>query len=218
MCIIILQPKDHVFSDEAILDFYERNPHGFGFMWVDEKGLQSVRIVPRDGQEAIEAYLEHAAGREGVIHFRYATSGPVNPSMAHPFPVRDDLLVVHNGVLPGGSERESDTAQFVREVLQPLLKDGRDVLEDPEVADYIEDCVVGSSLVFLDADNVVTKFGREGVEYDGCWYSNTYAWTLPPELGGPGLDGVDWLEEDDELLFGADDLYEYFEKSKKRER
>lgn len=180
MCIIVIQPEGHVFDDVAIADFYERNPHGFGFMWADERGVNAVRGVPQDADEAIAWYQEYAAGVAGVLHFRYATSGPVNTEMAHPFAVSQDLYVVHNGVLPGGTQTESDTARFVREELVPVL--GADYRRLASEAARLEALVRGSAVVFLDREGGVTRLGNEGVEYDGCWYSNTYAWTLPPEL------------------------------------
>lgn len=191
MCIIIIQPEGHVFSDEAIVDFYDRNPQGFGFMWTDKNGLHGVKELPSDEMEAIEAYHKHAAGVEGIIHFRFATSGPTNLAMAHPFKISKDLLVMHNGVLPGGDDHESDTAQFVREVLKPTLAKDYRALGDPSVIEELESMVVGSSVVFMDKDGVVTVLGRKGVWHEGCWYSNTYAWTLPVDLGGPGLDRFD---------------------------
>ncbi len=200
MCIIIIQPEGYVFGDDAIVDFYDRNPHGFGVMWMNADGqLKGVRTVVKNEREAIAAYQKYAAGKSCVIHFRFATSGPVNNSMAHPFAVSKDLYVVHNGVLPGGSKHESDTSQFVREVLQPSLEDYRS-LQDPDLSRELEKRVRGSVLVFMDKDGTVTKFGNKGVEYDGCWYSNTYAWTLPPELDPYAYGTTFDADETNELL------------------
>lgn len=186
MCIIVIQPEGYRMSEEQILDFVERNPHGFGFMWADDSGLHMKKIVSQDPKELVDFYNRHAAGKAGVLHYRFATSGPVNERMAHPFKVSDDLYVVHNGVLPGGNDQESDTAQFVREVLQPYLGHDYKLLYQPDVQAWLDQQVLGSSFVFLDRDGVVTKIGRKGVDWDNCWYSNTYAWTVPPELGGWG--------------------------------
>lgn len=184
MCIIVIQPEGYTMTEEQILDFVSRNPHGFGFMWADDKGVHMKKIVSASPKVLVDFYRKHAAGKPGVLHYRYATSGPVDEHMAHPFKVSDDLLVVHNGVLAGGSDKESDTSQFVREVLKPALADDYTRLYEPAMKKWIEDQIGGSSLVFLDRDGVVTQLGRKGVEWDSCWYSNTYAWTLPPELGG----------------------------------
>ena len=233
MCIIIVQPEGHSFTDDQIEDFYDRNPHGWGFMWHEPRGravrstskaapprgrVQGVRTVPVDAKHAIELYRKYADGKAGVLHYRYATSGPVNTEMAHPFRVSDELLVVHNGVLPGGSKRESDTAEFVREVLVPTLEHDHKLLHDAgakgkpgsRLCDELDAFVRGSAVVFLDSDGVITKLGRGGardplggVEYKGCWYSNTYAWTLPPDLYGD--DENEYLFDDDEELVYGDD-------------
>lgn len=181
MCIIVVQPKGHSFSDAEITDFYNHNPHGFGVMYVEDGELKGARGVPSDAEEAVRWYREYGDKRACVLHYRYATSGLIDATMAHPFPVSDELMVVHNGVLPGGNELESDTFQFVRDTLKPLFgaKGGYKRLHDPEVRAYLEKIVKGSAVVFLDVEGEVHKFGNKGLEYNGCWYSNTYAWSPP---------------------------------------
>jgi hypothetical protein len=144
--------------------------------------------------------------------------------MTHPFEISKDLLMVHNGVLPGGNNRESDTAQFVREVLKPLLGQDYTRLYDRRVREYLSELVVGSALVFLDRDGVVTVLGNKGVEWEGCWYSNMYAWTLPEELGGPGLDAdFDFDEDSGEYPLWSEDpddvsAFLFSEEEAKRDR
>ena len=181
MCIIVVQPKGHSFSDAEIIDFYEHNPHGYGVMYVEGDRVVGHKGVPGDAKEAVEWYRQTADGKACVLHYRFATSGLVNTEMAHPFEVSPQLMVVHNGVLPGGNEFESDTFQFVRDTLVPLFgKPGEyEYLDDPEMKEYLEHVVKGSAVVFLDVTGRVHKFGNKGVEHNGCWYSNTYAWSPP---------------------------------------
>ncbi len=207
MCLILIQPEGHVLSEEELMDFWAHSSDGFGFMWHtpgvgrtgkgQEGGVRAVKGV-LGFEEMLKAYDKYAAGKAGVLHFRMATHGAVNLEMAHPFefPASSskrpaDLLMVHNGVISGYGSTQyrkgaSDTAAFMQEVLIPLLGEGKeaaDALQHPEMQKHILDLVGASnSLVFLDYKGRVTKIGREGLMHDGCWYSNTYAWTPPWEF------------------------------------
>lgn len=198
MCIIIQQPEGHSFLDEDIRDFYEHNPHGFGIMHHDGRQTRTGRWLVRDADDAVRLYRRYADGRACVLHYRWATHGPKTKDMAHPFRVGPTVHVVHNGVLRGwGSAHESDTAHYVREVLAPTVGVDPGILEHQRFRRELEANVRGSSLVFMDAGGRVTRVGSDGVDYDGCWYSNTYAWTHPDDRRGTFEDDVfvRWLSE-----------------------
>lgn len=182
MCIIVQQPDGYVFDKHEIRDFYGHNSDGFGFMWHDASGCHGIRSLAVTADHAEALYYEHCAGKAGVLHYRMATSGPKTVKQVHPFEISPSLLMMHNGVLDRGTDTESDTERFVRLILQPLLGADHRRLYDSTVQRAIETLSKGSGLVFLDTDGVLTKLGYDGVEYDRCWYSNTYAWDAPKSL------------------------------------
>lgn len=193
MCLIIVQPKGHHFSDEELADFWAHSPDGFGYMYRDKSGVHGAKCVGSMGQ-IIEVYRKHAAGLACVLHFRMATHGEVSIAMAHPFAVSSELLVVHNGIIPGyGRGSESDTAAFVREELIPLVGTEADDLQDERMQEYIAELAgMSNSLVFMDYKGRITKIGRRGLEHGGCWYSNTYAWTAPFNVDEDELEDEPW--------------------------
>jgi hypothetical protein len=200
MCIIVQQPKGHSFTDEDIRDFYHHNPHGFGLMHHDGRHLRTGRWMVRDEADAVRLYRRYADGKECILHYRWATHGPRTKDYAHPFRVGPGVHVVHNGVLHGwGGPHESDTAHYVREVLAPSVGVNPGLLEDPRFLKALHDDVRGSALVFMDSAGRVTRVGSDGVMHDGCWYSNTYAWTHPDDRRMRRMGGrVWWLDDEDE--------------------
>ncbi len=189
MCLIVIQPEKYHFSDEEISDFWGHSPDGFGFMYHDGENVRGWKCVS-SLSGVLKVYRKFAAGKAGVLHFRMATHGEVSLDMAHPFSVSKHLLMVHNGIISGyGRGSESDTAHFVREELVPLFGDGKkgaDRLQYEEEQEYVTEMVgLSNSLVFMDYEGRITQIGRQGLMHDGCWYSNTYAWSAP-------VDAVEW--------------------------
>lgn len=186
MCLIIIQRPGQSIPEDRLATIQKRNADGFGFMLAEGGRLIADKVLTGSSDSAVASirdwYEANLAGRACVMHWRYATSGPKDRDHAHPFAIDAGLAVMHNGIVAGGSASESDTAQIVRCVLRPLLSgpEGRARLADPDVRTYLRSLVGNGSFVFLDEMGVTTTVGgSSGVEHDGCWYSNTYAWDYP---------------------------------------
>lgn len=198
MCLIIEQPEGHSLTDDDVRGIYARNRQGFGIMrFVDDDGgkahatgLLARRWLVDDADHAVHLYREHAAGHRAVLHWRYATHGPVSLAMAHPFHVLPGLSVVHNGVIPNyGNRTESDTHEFVRAFVAPFLATaGRafvggawDAVHDAGVQAELRKRIGRSVLCFMSGDGRIARVDAAnlGTEYRGAWYSNTYAWDAP---------------------------------------
>lgn len=199
MCLIIDQPAGHVLSRARVADIARRNAHGFGAAFAENGRLFVARFVPRKPEECADYYAKHLAGRRCVIHWRMATSGPQDAAHAHPFTISDRLVVMHNGILAGGTSTESDTALFVRTVLRPMLARDHSVLRDPAVRTMLSGLVRGSRLVFVASDGEVTRIGDSGVDVKGAWYSNTYAWDADDGTRDPRI-GRSYVWRDDALV------------------
>jgi len=182
MCLIIDQPRGHILTPYDVREIYRRNKDGFGVMWAEGGKVHTRRYLPRNEEQAVALYQRHA-GRECVLHWRMATHGKVTLENVHPFMVSDDIAMVHNGVLWGyGSKDESDTREFVRTELAPLLAGNETWLQEPDLIEWIESAIVGSAMVFVRSDGRVERMGNAGLEHNGAWYSNTYAWDCPKHL------------------------------------
>lgn len=135
MCII-LACEQNVRPDHELLEtcFYN-NPDGAGIMWVEDgrvqtsKGFTSIRELA----EAIDYVPKQS---RLVIHMRIATSGGIDVGTCHPFPICNDLemlhepdvecdaALMHNGIIPTMPTDDklgiSDTVAFVQLVVNDL--------------------------------------------------------------------------------------------------
>lgn len=185
MCLIIVQPAGHTLPRARLVEIFSRNDDGFGIMRAVNGVLHTWRTVG-DVNEMLALYYAHAAGRACVLHWRMATHGNVDVHNAHPFTLTRDVAFVHNGVLEIGTPTRgmSDTWHMAQHVLAPMARDNADALFTSDVQHVLEGMIgTSNKLVFAHADGRVAVVNRAaGVEYQGCWYSNTYAWNPPAHL------------------------------------
>lgn len=183
MCILIHQPKDYCFSSEQLRDFFYKNSDGFGAIvnHGDERGVKVYKSV--GGIKEIEdMYYNDVACYEAIIHFRMKTHGNIDLENCHPYEVLPNVYMAHNGILSYGNTADptkSDTWHYIKDFIKPMLELTPDALKNPYIRGYLG-AHIGSSnkFGFMDLEGNVAIINRHsGVEHDGVWYSNTYAWT-----------------------------------------
>lgn len=189
MCLLVHQPKDVELPEDFLEGVFKRNSDGFGCMWSEDGKLHFAKVLPRTAKEFVAAHRKYTAGKETVWHARMRTHGDVDFENCHPYPVfafefsadEDPLLLMHNGVLSTGNDRDktkSDTWHFVRDYLRPLLDKRREMLYEPTFQRMLGG-FIGSSNKFATMDaagRVVIVNKSAGLEFRGAWLSNTYAW------------------------------------------
>lgn len=181
MCILIHHPKDSCFRSEQLQDFYSKNPDGFGAI---VKAGDEVMIYKMVGpfKDVEDLYFDKVACHEAIIHFRMKTHGDIDLDNCHPYEVVPGLHMAHNGVLSTGNAanpKMSDTWHYINDYLKPLIQAYPDILEQEAFRNMIGD-QIGSNNRFafmnhLGDIHIINK--HSGVEHEGIWYSNTYAWT-----------------------------------------
>ena len=183
MCILIHQPKDYCFTAEHLADFYSKNPDGFGAIvnHEDERGVKVYKIVG-SLKDIEDLYFSTIACYEAVIHFRMKTHGDIDMDNCHPYVVTDSMWMAHNGILSSGNSKDpkkSDTWHYIQDFLRPMLEQTPDALENPYIRGYIGVHIGASNKFgFMNKDGKVHIVNKHsGVEYEGVWYSNTYAWS-----------------------------------------
>lgn len=183
MCLLIQQPAGCTFSKVELRDFIARNPDGYGYARAHHGRLVWGKMVS-DADTIIADYYKNMAGKEGMLHFRQATHGPTDIPNAHPFLVTPQIVLAHNGILSSGNPfctTESDTAHFVKYIVQPIALSNPDLLFTPEWGEMIGNLIGRSNrLTIQHADGRAVIINSEaGVLHKGAWMSNTYAWSNP---------------------------------------
>jgi hypothetical protein len=202
MCLIIKKPAGKQICPEFIENTWQRNRDGWGTFHVAQGRLVWAKGMDLASLQAHNRSLP--LDTEVYIHLRKATYGAVHHDMAHPYQVRDGLLLMHNGSIahlaPADLDR-SDTAELAR-----LLGDMVRGLDDAQAAALIRTegferlmapLVQGSMVVLMDVQGAV-RLGRDwhcvqNHEWTGAMpgveVSNTHAWV--PKCQRPGaLQGV----------------------------
>jgi predicted glutamine amidotransferase len=181
MCILIHHPANVSFSDELLNDFYDHNSDGFGAMYSEGGKLVVVKTLGNP-QEINALYKDALKGRECIIHYRMKTHGDIDLENCHPYKVTDDIWMAHNGILSMGNpidKTKSDTWHFIKFMLRPALEANPMLIFDPDYQDYLENMIGGSNkfaFMHSSGESVVINYDA-GVEHEGAWLSNTYAWS-----------------------------------------
>lgn len=190
MCLLINQTANApLLPDHWLKDFYSYNSDGAGVMYVERGELKVYKTLPKDGDDFVKFYRDHAEGRDCAIHLRFKTHGAINLENTHPYEVFDDshpdgaLWLMHNGVLSTGNAADttkSDTWHYVRTYIRPLLDKNRSLLFNPAFQAMLAAHIGGRnkfSLLDQATGQIVTINRDAGVEWGGRWLSNTYAWS-----------------------------------------
>jgi hypothetical protein len=186
MCLIINKPANFNFNDAWLKDFFSYNQDGFGIMYAEDSVLHIVKKVPKSDKEFLKE-MKKIEAKEAVIHLRMRTHGEINEANTHPYPVLNrvehgiDLWMVHNGVLSAAAKDKphmSDTWHYIRDTIKPMLSLHPELLHLPSFQELIAEHIGNNRLVFMDNHGTVTTINnKQGLMFQGCWLSNTYAWS-----------------------------------------
>ena len=185
MCLLITAPANgNIISDEWLRDFYTKNSDGFGVMYADDGHLH-IRKQLGTPEDFIAMWreTEHV---ERAIHLRMRTHGDIDLVNCHPYEIFGEesgnpMWLMHNGILSTGNKADttkSDTWHYIRDFLVPMLKDNQDFAFHPAFAEIVGDHISsGNKFVIMDSKGRVAHINKsQGVEWEGMWLSNTYAW------------------------------------------
>jgi hypothetical protein len=154
---------------------WKHNSDGGGYSFINRGTLELKRGF-FDRKEMLAAYRsdrkEHFDS-PFLLHFRIATQGDISEQNTHPFRVRPDLVMAHNGHIMGHRHAiKSDTHVFVLDVLRKLP----DNFENHDAILELLDGYIGSDkMVFLRADGKAMIMNEGWGKWDkngGCWFSN----------------------------------------------
>jgi Glutamine amidotransferases class-II len=184
MCLAIYKPQGAKVPEDHLRNGFHTHSDGAGFAWLAD-GKINVKKGIFNMEEAVEFY-KTIEQYPALIHFRKATSGKVDATNCHPFIFNDGkLALIHNGVISIKCHIEglSDTAHFVKLVLEPLVK-GYNVPINNGALNYLISTAIGTDKVaILSETGDCYIFNEDKGEWDGptdgkVWYSNgSYKWS-----------------------------------------
>jgi hypothetical protein len=174
MCIIIYKPKGKAVPLERLFASKDRNPHGFGVSWANDKKVKTFRTM--DFDRFLEKYST-VSQFDCMLHFRYATKGRKDRENCHPFKVVDGLVMTHNGTMPnleGISDARSDSRALVELYLRPMVKKQKGFCYTDSGKRWMTALIgSGNKLCFMNRHgNPSFVNGDLGHWSMGCWYSN----------------------------------------------
>lgn len=186
MCLIINLPKEnpraHI-TDKDLQIAIDRNYNGMGVMYpVERDGKRAMYVGYCTGtaEEQFEFYHKHRAlaKRGFACHVRLTTAGDNSVTNYHPHRITDDIWAMHNGTIAGyGKGDESDTVEYVRTVLKPIISKNPSVVTTKAFREMIErDIGTNNKLLIMDKNGNVTYFNKDaGIRRNGAWLSNDYS-------------------------------------------
>jgi len=219
MCLIVVGNKDDVAKQTTILrNALNTNKDGFGLMYFKNGNIVSKKTLSdkfHDVDNLIKSASDDCQGKIG-LHFRFATEGIKDKRNTHPIPILSKIVdgraisLMHNSpMLPTAiiDKDRSDTHQFVKYYLRPVLKSNPDLLYNQKWLEQLNRDCEGSRLVFADANS--SKFiyvnKKLWTKKDKIWYSNdgcfnTFNWSRYGSLGNsyPSYDYNDVYDYDEE--------------------
>lgn len=184
MCWMTIR-REHDAAAEAVCAVAEHertNGHSWGYAWI-ENGEIVIRKGVGDTPDDLEVPVTDVA----LGHTRLATTGLVNVSNAHPFPIHRDGEVVaalgHNGTWYGAPNHEthSDTFMMAR-LFEMLIEDHEDF--EAAMQELVERC-----------GETITVLHRSG---DAYVYSGRFPITRTGKVAASS--GLDQSIPDGEIL------------------
>lgn len=177
-----------------IADIYRSNSDGLGVMYKNKRGLRIVKIVPKTLDEVTRLIDQLPQDdREIAMHWRMKTHGDIDLTNCHPYVVVPGrVAMMHNGILHTGNHADkskSDTWHFIQDYLAGPMALSKDLAHSPEFIELLANYIEDNRFVFMDDEGRMSIVNKDqGVEHDGMWFSNTYAWS--PEMLIPGYRSV----------------------------
>ena len=187
MCLIITGASAKIRSTlldthSLLNDIYTSNPDGIGIMYATSKGLKVVKMLPKSLADATQFITKLPNDdRELAIHFRWTTHGHTDLTNCHPYDVVPGYVaMMHNGILHTGNDTDkakSDTWHFIRDYLASPVAEHPALVHNEKFRDMVAEFIGDNRFVFMDGDGKMSHVNYDqGIEHDGMWFSNTYAW------------------------------------------
>jgi predicted glutamine amidotransferase len=188
MCLIIVGNKNNVVKEQTILEnALTSNSDGFGLMYFKNDEVISKKTLSKsfkDVTNLIQSVFNDIDEDSKLgLHFRFATQGTKDKINCHPLTVLSkeehgrSIKLMHNSpMLPTAiiDKDRSDTHQFVKYYLRPVLKSNPDLIYNQKWLEQLNRDVDNSRLVFADGKSKTFVYVNKKLwtKKNKVWYSN----------------------------------------------
>lgn len=188
MCLIITGASNKIretllYTNSLLDDIYESNSDGVGIMYANKRGLKVVKKICRSIHELYN-FISNMPDddRNMAIHFRMKTHGDIDLFNCHPYSVvEEEVAMMHNGILDTGNKKDpskSDTWHFIQDYLVDTVIEAPAVVHANGFREMVGEFIGNNRFVFMDKHGTMSHVNfHQGIEHDGMWFSNTYAWS-----------------------------------------
>lgn len=170
-------------------DIFQTNGDGIGVMYKNKRGLRVIKLLPKTLNE-VTRFIDQLPQDDRALsmHWRWKTHGVIDLANCHPYDVvSGKVAMMHNGVLETGNDSDmtkSDTWHFIKDYLADSVAASSEVVHAPSFVRLVAEFIGDNRFVFMDDTGRMSIVNKDqGVEIDGMWFSNTYAWS--PDLLDP---------------------------------
>jgi hypothetical protein len=176
MCITLIKKASGApISKDILYRCFDRNPHGAGLAFASNNKITLVKGFFRP-EDLWDYYKKMPQDVVTLMHFRFASTGTIDPKNCHPWRIDKEHVMVHNGtVWDFWSEKSeiSDTGRFVHMLLQPLFKKDK-FFWRRKVGQYLLNKVLwpGKMIILRNNGDYVIFNEQAGEWHEGSWFSN----------------------------------------------
>lgn len=224
MCQIIAKEPGFVFPIDLIKAESYFNKDGWGLAFSLGDSLQVMKGMSLDKLLDLAPRIPEEA--PAFIHMRYATSGLINESNCHPFMLRGNITMAHNGVVhkfvPPKDSPESDTALLARHLSENIARAKK--LKLAKIERELVEIDPVSRFILLNAKGEMVKVGKWHAFSDGISTSTTAEIYSPETLEdlqwdqygtsyGAALEDIITEFQDAHRIYSRDDIWRVIEES-----
>lgn len=211
MCIILTCDPNKRPTADLLETCFDNNPDGAGVMWIEDGAVQTSKgYMGLDDLLNVVSFVPIDSPL--CIHMRIATSGGIDASVCHPFPICDSLdamhaldvecgaALMHNGIIAGVPTDDmhgvSDTVKFTMTTVNNLFERYHHTCK--RMKDGMRRAAPGNRFALLESDGTMTRIGDGwNTVTDGIQASNR-SWRrpvfMPHAWKTPYSDADEWAD------------------------
>jgi hypothetical protein len=222
MCLIIVGNKNNIVKEQTILkNALDSNNDGFGLMYFKNDDVVSKKTLSKDFKDItnlIQSVFNDIDEESKLgLHFRFATQGAKDKINCHPLTILSkeehgrSIKLMHNSpMLPTAiiDKDRSDTHQFVKYYLRPVLKSNPDLIYNQKWLEQLNSDVDSSRLVFADGKSKTFIYVNKKLwsKKNKIWFSNENSfqskWSWDRNYHhGYGFNSWDYEDEKEDIVY-----------------